>query len=282
MGIGAPGNKRLYAISEVTCPDSCNRPAPERGCHFRIGPDRFTCTKCQLRIWRHFMGYELSPTDLQEMLHGEKITSTEKTLTWKKGGQETTIRGRLVFNEDYKVRIAPKLKSKQPTDESCPQCKTGKLQLITAIDDSKWYGCSAFPQCRFSKPFVPHTFNSLLKKGDEKADDSKKRNKSSRRNCGKGSGQSQSTTLGIKRSPPRENPPSGAAPSDTVSRVATNEHLNIAAQKISVPHEAIADAASQSETSDRDRYQRIPQFILRMLKLDRGQSIKSSDSPFLK
>lgn len=296
MGTSAPGNKRLYTISEIACPDSCNQPEAERGCHFRMGPDRFTCTKCQLRVWRHFLGYELTPTDLQEMLHGEKITSTEKTLNWKKDGQETTIRGRLVFNEEYKVRIAPKLKSKQPTDEVCPKCKTGKLQLITAIDDSKWYGCSAFPLCRFTKPFVPHTFNALLKKGDKKEEDSKKRNQSSGRNCERRSGRTQSTTLESQRFAPRENRPSDegtsnssasdnstvVAPSDTVSRVATNEHLNIAAQTISVPRGAIADATNQSETSDHDRYRRIPKFILRMLKLDRGPAIKSSDAPFLK
>src|SRR6266487_415786 len=141
METSTPGNKRLHNISEVSCPDSCNQSEQEKGCHFRMGPDRFTCTKCQLRIWRHFMAYELTPTDLQEMLHGEKITSSEKTLTWKKDGKETTIRGRLLLNEGYKVRIAPKLKSKQITDEACPKCKTRKLQLITAIDDSKWYGC---------------------------------------------------------------------------------------------------------------------------------------------
>ena len=162
MQTSRPAHKRLYDISEVSCPDSCNQPAGEKGCHFRMGPDRFTCTKCQLRIWRNFMGYELTPTDLQEMLHGDKVTSTEKTLTRQKDGQEITIRGRLMLNEEYKVRIAPKLKSKTATDQTCPKCKTGKLQLITGIDDSKWYGCSGYPQCRFTKTYIPHTFTPAM------------------------------------------------------------------------------------------------------------------------
>lgn len=234
METSAPGNKRLYTISEVACPDSCNQPESEKGCHFRIGPDRFTCTKCQLRIWRHFMGCELSPTDLQEMLHGEKVTSSEKVLTWKKDGKETTSRGRLVLTGEYKVRIAPKLKSKQPTDEACPKCNTGKLQLITSIDGSKWYGCSGFPQCRFTKAFIPHTFKTApVKKEGERAEDSRKATRSGAHNGETSGGQSQ-------------------------------------------------PIAERAEASGHDRFQRIPKFILRMLKSDRTPSTKSSDTPSLK
>lgn len=243
METSAPGNRRLYSISEVACPDSCNQPESEKGCHFRIGPDRFTCTKCQLRIWRHFMGYELSPTDLQEMLHGEKITSSQKTLIWKKDGNETTIHGRLIFTEEYKVRIAPKLKSKQTTDEPCPKCRTGKLQLITSVDGSKWYGCTGYPQCRFTKAFLPHTFtpatrSARTQKGDVLA------------NSDSGFG----TPVAAKNSVAKEFP-------DTAAQ---NKK----------PSPAISSAEKMAEVSDPDRYQRIPKFILRMLKLD-----KSSPNP---
>ncbi len=251
METNTPGNKRLYNASEIACPDSCNQPEQEKGCHFRMGPDRFTCTKCQLRIWRHFMGYELNATDLQEMLHGDKVTSTEKALTWKKGGQETTIRGRLVLNEEYKVRIAPKLKSKLPTDQACPTCKTGKLQLITAIDDSKWYGCNGYPQCRFTRPFIPHVFKTapLTKNDDERSDDGKKKTGTSARKCESGGGHTQSAALGIKRPLSRE---------------------------------TRSPATDEVEEVDNDRFRRIPRFILRMLKLDREPSVKSSDGAPLK
>ena len=125
-----------------------------------MGPDRFTCTRCQLRIWRNFLGYELTATDLHEMLHGQKITSDEKALATKKNGEEIKFRGRLIFNENYQVRIAPKIKSKEATAEKCPKCADGRLLLITAYDDSRWYGCSAFPTCRFTKSYLPHTFNT--------------------------------------------------------------------------------------------------------------------------
>lgn len=283
METSTPGNRRLYNISEVACPDSCNQPEQERGCHFRMGPDRFTCTKCQLRIWRHFMGCELSATDLQEMLHGEKVTSTAKTLTWKKDGQETTIRGRLVFNAEYKVRIAPKLKSKQTTDEACPKCKTGKLQLITAIDNSKWYGCSGYPQCRFTKAFIPHTFKpALLKNRTDGTQDDKDGNETkSSRNSDGGSGQSQSTTLQIKKSPPPERQstelkkPSMPADShlDFAARQALADATFKDRQNTSVHGPAAPALAKPADTNTRqtdgqDRYQRIPKFILRMLKLE--------------
>lgn len=153
---------RLIDISEVACPDSCNRPPEEKGCHFRMGPDRFTCTNCQLRIWRNFMGYELTATDLHEMLHGQKITSDEKTLVSKKNGPETVFRGRLMFNESYQVRIAPKIKCKEETGEKCPKCGEGRLLLITGIDSNRWHGCSAYPKCRFTKSYVPHSFVSPM------------------------------------------------------------------------------------------------------------------------
>lgn len=236
-----------------------------------MGPDRFTCTKCQLRIWRHFMGYELTPTDLQEMLHGEKITSAEKVLTWKKDGQETTIRGRLVLNEDYKIRIAPKLKSKQPTDETCPKCKTGKLQLITAIDNSRWYGCNGFPQCRFTKPFLPHTFKTgsptiqgeLPKSGSKAVGE----------NAQSGS-----------RSSLRQEPSSKVEKRDTLKdsdSPPTNAKSTSVAQKSSAPAAAISSTpeGNGSHVSGLDRYQRIPKFVRDLLKLVNGASVESSAVP---
>lgn len=284
METSAPGNRHLYTISEVACPDSCNQPESEKGCHFRIGPDRFTCTKCQLRIWRHFMGYELTPTDLQDMLHGEKVTSSEKTLIWKKDGKETAIRGRLVLTEEYKVRIAPKLKSKQPTDEACPKCNAGKLQLITSIDGSKWYGCSGFPQCRFTKAFIPHTFKTApVKKEGEHAEDSGKTTRPGAHNGETSGGQSQPIAHGIKRikkSLPREDRSLEKAKAPAANDSDFAVPLNT--QKTATPSLPSCDNAETAEASGHDRFQRIPKFILRMLKSDRRPSIKSSDTPSLK
>lgn len=236
------------------------------------------------------MGYELSPTDLQEMLHGEKVTSSEKVLTWKKDGKETTTRGRLLLTEEYKVRIAPKLKSKQTTHEACPKCKTGKLQLITAIDGSKWYGCSGYPHCRFTKTFIPHTFqNALLKKdnGESKAGNKKSGKSDS------GSGQSQSATFRVKKFPQhREQLSEAKKPnlpgndSDVVAPlegVAIKERPNTVAEGTTTPAAVISEVpcGNRAAASNPNRYQRIPKFILRMLKLDRAPSVKSSDAPSL-
>jgi len=184
------------------------------------------------------MGYELTAADLQEMLHGEKVTSSEKSLTWKKDGKETTIRGRLVLTEQYKVRIAPKLRSKQTTVESCPKCMTGTLQLVTAVDGSKWYGCNAFPQCRFTKAFIPHSFNP----GPQKAD------------------------------APVSHDSGFETPAVTANRLRTKEHPNANAQKATTQNVVISRAASKTEPTDHERYQRIPKFILRMLKRDKSSS----------
>ncbi len=256
MQTSAPAHRRLYDISEVSCPDSCNQAEHEKGCHFRMGPDRFTCTKCQLRIWRSFLGYELTPTDLQEMLHGEKVTSTEKTMTRHKDGQETTIRGRLMFTEEYRVRIAPKIKTKQSTNQPCPKCQTGKLQLITGIDEGKWYGCSAYPQCRFTKPYVPHIFKSaLLESGSRGAKSNSKDGQES------GSGQSQSSTLNPRKAVPREQtsagPPECNRPPEAF----------IAENGAPIPTSAFASTAAASQPAALDRYRHIPRFILEMLHL---------------
>lgn len=243
------------------------------------------------------MGYELTPTDLQEMLHGDKVTSSEKTLTWKKDGNETTIRGRLLLNEDYKVRIAPKLKSKQITDEACPKCKSGKLQLITAIDDSKWYGCNGYPQCRFTKTFIPHTFNAApLKKdsGETKAGKGASGTKGAQ-NCDSGSGQSQSATLRIRKSPAREkqstepkntNTPADdemdfAARPEVPTEAALTDRRQTSAHGKTAPEPAFAEASDPNgrQAMGRDVYQRIPRFILKMLKLVEQPTVKRPDAP---
>lgn len=296
METSTPGNKRLHNISEVSCPDSCNQPEQEKGCHFRMGPDRFTCTKCQLRIWRHFMGYELTATDLQEMLHGERVTSSEKTLTWNKDGKETTIRGRLLLNEDYKVRIAPKLKSKQITDKACPKCKSGKLQLITAIDDSKWYGCNGYPQCRFTKTFIPHTFNAApLKKdsGETRAGKGASGTKGAQ-NCDSGGGQSQSATLRIRKSPTLEKQSTEPEKADTLAgdeldcvarpevpaEAAPTDRQETSAHGETAPEPAFAEASDPNgrQAMGRDVYQRIPKFILKILRLVEPPTVKRPDA----
>jgi len=218
MQTSVPAHRRLYDISEVSCPDSCNQAEREKGCHFRMGPDRFTCTKCQLRIWRNFLGYELTPTDLQEMLHGEKVTST---------------------------------------DQPCPKCQTGKLQLITGIDDGKWYGCSAYPQCRFTKPYVPHTFKSaLLESGSRSAKSGSKDGQESA-----GGGQSQSSTLKPRKTMPRPQPSAENAECNQ-PRAAL-----IAESGAPIPTYGIASTASANQPPAQDRYRHIPKFILEMLHL---------------
>ena len=77
-------------ITEIHCPDCCTVPAAEKGCHFQAGADAFTCAKCQLRIRRSYSGYLLTCEDLNEMLHGLKITSEAKALL--RGGKEHKAR----------------------------------------------------------------------------------------------------------------------------------------------------------------------------------------------
>ncbi len=263
MQKSGPAHRRLYDISEVSCPDSCNRPQEEKGCHFRMGPDRFTCTKCQLRIWRNFLGSELTPTDLQEMLHGDKVTITEKTLTRKKDGQETTIRGRLMFNQEYRVRLAPKIKSKLATEETCPKCGGGKLQLITSIDDSKWYGCSSYPQCRFTKTYLPHTFKPathetsgrVIKSNTEAGDGS-----GNGQNAAAGGGQSQASTMKVRKGNSLQKTSHGKAESKPRGPVIAD---NGTASQVS---ETPSSEAPGQQTSP-EKYRHIPRFILEMLHL---------------
>jgi len=241
-----------------------------------MGPDRFTCTKCQLRIWRNFMGYELSPTDLQEMLHGDKVTSTEKTLIRRKDSQEVTIRGRLMLNEEYKVRIAPKLKSKTATGQACPKCETGKLQLITGIDDSKWYGCSGYPQCRFTKTYLPHTFTPAMLQADsggEKPGSKHANRGKDGQGSDSGGGQSQTSTLKIQKMPSAVKPPGGAPKPDKAREVSPGQQA--------VPEAAAATAldASAQHPAKPDRYRRIPTFILEMLHLPQSPAVAPPEAP---
>ena len=276
MQTGGPAHRRLYDISEVSCPDSCNQPEGEKGCHFRMGPDRFTCTKCQLRIWRNFMGYELSPTDLQEMLHGDKVTSTEKTLTRQKDSQEITIRGRLLLNEEYKVRLAPKLKSKTATDQTCPKCRNGKLQLITGIDDSKWYGCSGYPQCRFTKTYLPHTFTPAMLQAGSSGEKPGRKNSNSNKNgqeSDSSGGQSQPSTLKMQKVPLAVKPPDGEPKPDKTGETSPWQH---ALPEVAT---AIGLDATAKPPAKPDKYRRIPAFILEMLNLPRSPAVAPPEAP---
>jgi len=150
-------SKRIpIGITEIHCPDSCTVPAAGKGRHFQIGADAFTCTKCQLRIRRSYSGYLLTCDDLQEMLHGLKITSEAKDLL--RGGKEH--KARLVFDETYRVGLAPKSRAveREQTQEVCPNCGA-KIYLITKGDGSKHYGCAGFPRCGYARKYVPHIFN---------------------------------------------------------------------------------------------------------------------------
>jgi ssDNA-binding Zn-finger/Zn-ribbon topoisomerase 1 len=210
------------------------------------------------------------------MLHGDKVTSTEKTLTRQKDSQEITIRGRLLLNEEYKVRIAPKLKSKTATDETCPKCKTGKLQLLTGIDDSKWYGCSGYPECRFTKTYLPHTFTpAILKVGsDREKPDGKNANSSKNgQESDSGGGQSQTATLRMQKMPLAVTPPDGEPKPNNPREAFLGQH--------SVPGAATAAEpdATAKQPAKPDRYRHIPAFILEMLHLPRSPAIAPPEAP---
>jgi hypothetical protein len=142
-------------ISEVSCPDNCNMPEAQKGCHFKATEKEFTCTKCQLRIRRNYNGYVLQPSDFQEMLHGDKITAEEKRLKDRDG---TESLARLMLDPSYRVCRAPKNKAvlREQVQEICPKCGA-KLHLVTRGNGTKYYGCSG--NCTFFKEYVPHTFS---------------------------------------------------------------------------------------------------------------------------
>ncbi len=220
------------------------------------------------------MGYELTPTDLQEMLHGDKVTSIEKTLTRQKDGQEITIRGRLMLNPEYKVRIAPKLKSKTATDQACPKCKTGKLQLITGIDDSKWYGCSGYPQCRFTKTYIPHTFTpAILQAGTPTAarTASGGEQPGGKQESDGSSGQSQTSMLKIQQAPLAAKSPDRELKPEKARAGSPGQHA--------VPEGATALDPNAKQPAKPDRYRRIPAFILEMLNLPRSPAVAPPEAP---
>lgn len=150
------GHRDLVDISDVACPDSCNQPKSEQGCHFRAGPSAITCTKCGLRLQRLFLGYELSATDVHDMLHGDKITHDTKLLKSKEGKE---FSAKLIFNELYQIALAPRNSNSQVSTEPCPKCGQGKVKLVTLQNSDSFYGCTNYPACKYSKKFVPHTFN---------------------------------------------------------------------------------------------------------------------------
>jgi len=143
-------------ITAISCPDSCNIAAAEKGCHFQMGPDAFTCTKCPLKIRRSFSGYLLSCADLNEMLHGLKITADAKILQRK--GEE--YKSHLKLDANYHVRLASKAGAvaRKETQEVCPSCGS-RIFLFTKGDGSKYCGCAGLPKCTYTKKFVPHAFN---------------------------------------------------------------------------------------------------------------------------
>ena len=134
----------------MRCPDACATPESEKGCHFREGPDAFTCQKCKLRVLKLFIGYEITATDLDQLFR-TGVTPDEKTLKRRDG---SAFQARIMYDPKLGLGLAPKT-TRQATDETCPKCGRAKLRIVTKRDGSKFCGCSGWPECTFTKPFVP-------------------------------------------------------------------------------------------------------------------------------
>jgi len=182
----------------------------------------------------------------------------------------------LPIYEEYKVRIAPKLKSKTATDQACPKCKTGKLQLITGIDDSKWYGCNGYPKCRFTKTYVPHTFTPAMLQagsGGEKVGGKHANSSKNGQESDGSSGQSQTSTLKIQQAPLATNSPDEELKPEKARAGCPGQPA--------VPEGVTATAldANARQPANADRYRRIPAFILEMLNLPGSPAVAPPEAP---
>ena len=64
----------------------------------------------------------------------------------------------LPFEENLKKKekeISKKEVTEEKTDETCPEC--GKPLVIKLGRYGKFYACSGFPKCKFTKPYINST-----------------------------------------------------------------------------------------------------------------------------
>ena len=138
-------------IAEVHCPSNCS--SSEKGAFFKEDAQYFSCTRCKLKIWRKFMGYQLTPLDLSEMFQF-KFTSRECTLISRQDAQDKSFKSALMLDENFKVKLVSKIRNKEQTEELCPSCGA-ILTLNTNQNGTRWYGCSNYPACKFTKKTDP-------------------------------------------------------------------------------------------------------------------------------
>ena len=131
------------SIGEVSCPETCD---PPRGCFFKEEGSYYACQQCQRKVRKSFMGYDLSPYDLQSML--QHTTTPEVKPLKRKDGSEFSAK--LMLDDKWKVKLAAK-GSIETVEEKCPRCGSN-LRIITS-KSGKFLGCAGYPKCAYTKKF---------------------------------------------------------------------------------------------------------------------------------
>lgn len=137
----------IQAIGEVPCPSHCN--SVEKGCFFEDNGTAFSCSRCSMKVRKNFMGYDITPQDLHEMLQF-KCCQGERPLINKRDGADKPFHSAIMLDEKFQIKLAPKLRNKELTDEVCPSCGS-KLHLNTNHNGTCWFGCSGYPNCKYTR-----------------------------------------------------------------------------------------------------------------------------------
>ena len=139
--------KAIKTINEVSCPSHCS--ATDKGCFFEDVGSQYACTRCSIKVRKTFMGYNITPQDLHEMLQF-KCCQGERQLVSNRDGVDKQFHSAIMLDERFQVKLAPKLRNKELTEEICPSCNS-KLHLNTNHNGTRWFGCSGYPSCKYTR-----------------------------------------------------------------------------------------------------------------------------------
>lgn len=170
-------SQQINTITEVPCPPACKK--PDKGCLVETA-DRYGCMNCNL-FFRHTLGgYKLSPQDMYDMIHGDRMGPVKD-----EKGEDVQLEGKALIarwtdyheftskaGKKYKAALAfepgsnwkiirrfPERAPVEATGRLCPKCqeesREGQLLIRTTKNGEKFIGCSCYPKCNYTEPFAP-------------------------------------------------------------------------------------------------------------------------------
>lgn len=180
QSLPAASGNAITTISEIPCP--CLKPDKE---HLIESVGRYGCMKCNFWIKDTVAGYKLTPQDVYDLLHGDRLDKvTDDTgapmvdaqgqpvmARWTDFHEFTSKAGKkyqasLAFHSNWKLAFRfPERAPIENTGRLCPECqqanRAGQLVIKENKKGEKFIACNAYPACKYTEAYSPFMVKTI-------------------------------------------------------------------------------------------------------------------------